>query len=99
MVPGDEAPVEQGESEFNVVGIVAVAFLEGADHGAGAQTEIPHGLITAADGLAKLVLHFVVGAKIEQVDVGAREEFLAAEAAYGHQRQPGGDRPTAFEPP
>ena len=99
VVAGDEAAVKQGEGEFDVVGVVAIAFLEGADHGAGAQAEIPHGLITAADGLAKLVLHLFVGAKIKQIDVGAREEFLAAEAAYGHQCQPGGMRPAALETP
>ncbi len=99
VIPGDEAAVKQREGEFDVVGVVAIAFLEGADHGAGPQTEIPHGLITAPDGLAKLVLQLFVGAKIEQVDVGTGEEFLAAEAAYGHQGQPRGNRPTAFEPP
>ena len=99
MIPGDKAPVKQGQGEFDVVGVVAIAFLEGADHGAGPQTEIPHGLITATDGLAKLVLHFLIGAKIEQVDIGTGEEFLASEAAYGHECQPGWDRPAAFEPP
>ena len=99
VVAGDEAAVEQGESEFDVIGIVAVAFLEAADHGAGAQAEVPHGLIAATDGLAKLVFHLFVGTKVEQVDVGVRKEFLAAEAADGHQCQPGWERTAALEPP
>ena len=99
MVTGDEAAVEQGKCEFNVVGIVTVAFFEGADHGADAQAEIPHGLVTAANGLAHRILQFVVGAKVEKVDVGAREEFLAAKAADGHQCEPGGQPGAAFELP
>ena len=99
VVAGDEAAVEQGEGELDVVGVVAIAFFEGADHGAGAQAEIPHGLVTATDGLAKLVLHLFVGAKVEKVDVGAGEEFLAAKAADGHQCQPGGYGRAALELP
>ncbi len=99
MVAGDETAVEQGEGEFKVSWVVAVAFLEGADHRAGPQAEIPHGLIAAADGLAEIVLHLFVGAKVEEVDVGGREEFLAAEAPDGHQCKPGGQRRTALEPP
>ena len=99
MVTGDEAPVEQGKGEFDVIGVVAVAFFEGADHGAGAQAEIPHGLVTPADSLAQLVLHFFVGAKVEKVDVGAGEEFLAAKAADRHQCEPGGQRRAALELP
>lgn len=99
VIPGDEPPVQQGEGEFDVVRVVTIAFLEGANHGAGPQSEIPHGLIATTDVLAKPVLHFVIGAKIKQIDVGTGEEFLTSEAAYAHQRQPGWDRPAAFEAP
>src|SRR6202012_1809922 len=85
--------------EFDVVRVVAIAFLEGANHWAGPQSQIPHGLVTTTDVLAKLVFYFVIGAKIEEIDVGTGEELLTSEAAYAHQRQPGGDRPAAFETP
>ena len=99
VVAGDEAAVEQGESEFDVIGIVAIAFLEAADHGAGAQAKVPHGLIAATDGLAILVFDSLVGTKVKEVDIGVREEFLAAEAADGHHCQPGWERTAALEPP
>ena len=83
VVAGDKAAVEQGEGEFDIIRIVAIAFLEGTDHGAGPQAEIPHGLIAATNALAKLIFHPLVGAKVEHIHVGAGEEFLAPEATYG----------------
>ena len=99
MVAGNEAAVEKGKGELNVVRVVAVAFFEGADHGAGAKAEIPHSLVTTADGLAQHVLHFFVCAQVEKVDVGGREEFFAAKAADRHQRDPGRQDRAALELP
>ena len=41
---GEEAAVEGGQGEFEVVGIEAAGFLDGAGAGAGAQADVPHAL-------------------------------------------------------
>ena len=99
MVPGNEAAVKQRKGELDIFRVVTIALLEGADHRAGPQTKIPHSLITTPDVLAKFILQPFVGTKVEQVDVGAREKFLAAKTADGHQSQPRGNGPAALESP
>ncbi len=83
---GEEAAVEGGEGEFEVVGVEAAGFLDGARGGAGAEADVPHALDDCADRFAALLLGLVVGVGEEDVDVGIREEIFAAVAAEGEQR-------------
>ena len=84
-VAGQEAAVERGQGEFEVVGIEAAGFLDGARTGAGAQADVPHALDDGADGLLGLRLGLVVGKGEEDVDVGVGEEILAPVAAQSQQ--------------
>ncbi len=86
---GEEAAVERGEGEFEIVGIEAADFLDGAGGGAGAQADVPHALDDGAHGFAGLLFGFVVGEGEEDVDVGVGEEIFAAVAAEGEQRDIG----------
>ena len=82
---GQEAAVEGGEREFQVVGVEAAGFLHGAGAGAGPQADVPHALDDGPDGLAGLLLGLLVGEGEQHVDVGVGEEILAAIAAQGQQ--------------
>ena len=82
---GEEAAVESGEREFEVVGIEAAGFLDGAGAGAGAQADVPHALNDGANGFAGLLFGFLVGEGKQHVDVGIREEIFASVAAQGQQ--------------
>ena len=82
---GEEAAVERGQREFEVVGVEAAGFLDGAGAGAGAQADVPHPLDDGADGVLGLRLGLVVGKGEEHVDVGVGEEILAPVAAQGQQ--------------
>jgi len=84
-VSGEEAAVEGGEGEFEVVGVEAGGFFEGAGGGAGAEADVPHALDDRADGLFGLLFGFVVGEGEEDVDVGVGEEVFAAIAAEGEE--------------
>ena len=55
---GEEAAVESGEGEFEIVGVEAAGFLDGARAGAGAQADVPHALDDGADGFAWTVPRF-----------------------------------------
>ena len=82
---GEEAAVEGGEGEFEIVGVEAAGFLESARAGAGAQADIPHALDDGADGVFGLLFGFFVGKGEEDVDVGVGEEVFAAVASEGEQ--------------
>ena len=82
---GEEAAVEGGQGELEIVGIEAAGFLEGAGTGAGAQADVPHALDNGAHRLSRLLLGFLVGEGEKHVDVGVREQILAAVAAQGDQ--------------
>ena len=82
---GQEAAVERGQGEFQVVGVETAGFLEGAGAGAGAQADVPHALDDGAYRFAGQLLGFLVGEGEEHVDVGVGEEILAAVAAQGQQ--------------
>ena len=84
-LPGEEAAVEGGQGEFEVAGIEAAGFLEGAGTGTGAQTDIPHSLDDGAGRIPVLRLGLVVGKGEEHVNVGEREEIFAAVAAQSQQ--------------
>ncbi len=83
---GEEAAVESGQGEFEVVGIEAAGFFDGARTGAGAQADVPHALDDGADSFFGLLLGLLVGEGKEHVDVGVGEEVLASVAAQGEQR-------------
>jgi hypothetical protein len=55
---GQEAAVERGQREFEVVGVEAAGFLDGAGTGAGAQADVPHALDDGADGVFRLASVF-----------------------------------------
>ena len=82
---GEEAAIERGQGEFEIVGIEAAGFLDGAGTGAGAQADVPHALDDGADGFAGLLFGLFVGEGEEHVDVGVGEEIFAAVAAQGQQ--------------
>ena len=82
---GEEAAIESGEGEFEVVGVEAAGFLDGAGVGAGAQADVPHALDDGANCFAGLLFGFVVGEGEEDVDVGVREEIFASVTAQGKQ--------------
>ncbi len=82
-VPGEEAMVESGEGELEVVGIEAGTFLDGAGGGAGAEADVPHGLDDGADRGAEEFFSVVVGEGEENIDVGEGEEVFAAVSAEG----------------
>ena len=82
---GEEAAIEGGEGEFEIVGIEAAGFFDGAGAGAGAQADVPHALNDGANGFAGLLFGFFVGEGEEDVDVGVGEEIFAAVAAEGEQ--------------
>ena len=85
-MPGKEAAVESGQSEFEVDGIEAPGFLEGAVAGAGAEAYLPHSLNDSADDVLAVRFCFFIGEDEEHIDVGVGEEVLAAIAAQGEQR-------------
>ena len=82
---GEEAAVECGQGEFEIAGIEAARFLQGAGTGAGAQAYLPHSLNDRADLVLGVRLGFVVGKDEEHVDVGVGEEILAAVSAQGQE--------------
>ena len=82
---GEETAIESGEREFEIVGVEAAGFLDGAGTGAGAKTDVPHALNDGANGFAGLLLGFLVGEGEEDVDVGVGEEIFAAVAAEGEE--------------
>ncbi len=93
-LPGQEAAVERGQRELQVVRVEAACFLHRARAGAGPQADVPHPLDYRPHGLPGLLLGLVVGEGKEHVDVGVGEEILAAIAPHGQQgnvlrRQPG----------
>ena len=83
---GEEAAVEGGEGELEVVGIEAAGFFDGAGTGAGAKADVPHALDDGADCVLGLLLGLFVGEGEEDVDVGVGEEIFAAVAAQGEER-------------
>src|ERR1700722_17508115 len=83
---GEEAAIESGEGEFEIIGVEAAGFFDGAGVGAGAKADVPHALDDGANGVAGLLFGFFVGEGEEDVDVGIREEIFAAVAAEGQQR-------------
>jgi hypothetical protein len=82
-IAGEKAMVEGGKREFEIVGVEAATFLDGAGGGAGAEADIPHGLDDGADGGAGGFFSVVVGECEEDVDVGKGEEVFASVAAEG----------------
>ena len=82
---GEKAAVEGGEREFEVIGIEAAGFLDGARAGTGAQADVPHALDDGADRLPGLLFGLVVGEGKQHIDVGKGEEILAPVAAEGEQ--------------
>jgi len=83
---GEEAAIESGEGEFEIIGIEAAGFLDGAGGGAGTQADVPHALDDGANGFAGLLLGFFIGESEQDVDVGVREEIFAAVTTQGQQR-------------
>ena len=82
---GEEAAIESGEGEFEIVGIETAGFLDGARAGAGAEADVPHALDDGANGFAGLLLGFLVGEGEKDVDVGVGEEIFSAIAAEGEE--------------
>ena len=82
---GQEAAVERGQGKFQVVGVEAPGFLDGARTGAGAQTDIPHALDNGAHGFAGLFFGLLIGEGEEHVDVGKGEKVFAPVTAQGQQ--------------
>ena len=82
---GEEAAIESGEGELEVVGIEAAGFFDGAGTGAGAEADVPHALDDGANGFAGLLFGFFVGEGEEHIDVGVGEEIFAAVSAEGQQ--------------
>ena len=82
---GQEAAVERGQGEFEVVGIEAAGFFDGARTGAGAQTDVPHALDDGAYGFPGLLFGLFVGKGEQHVDVGVGEQILASVAAQSQQ--------------
>ena len=83
---GEEAAVERGQGEFEVVGIEAAGFFDRARTGTGAQADIPHALNDRSYGFPGLLLGLLVGEGEEHVDVGVGEEIFASVAAESQQR-------------
>jgi hypothetical protein len=84
-VAGEEAVVEGGQGEFEVVGIEAGTLFEDAGGGAGAETDVPHGLNDRLDNGAGGFFGFFVGEGEEDIDVGEGEEVFASVAAESEQ--------------
>ena len=82
---GEVAAIEEGDGEFEIVGVDALGFFQGAGDGAGAEADVPHGLSTSADLIAPGGLDFLVGAEEEDIDVGAGKELAATETAGGDE--------------
>ena len=82
---GEEAAVEGGEGEFEIVGVEAGCFFEGAGTGAGAEADIPHALNDCSYRFVGLLFGLFVGEGEEDVDVGVGEEIFAAVAAESEQ--------------
>ena len=82
---GQEAAIEGGEREFQVVGVEAAGFLYGAGVRAGPQADVPHALDDRPDGLSGLLFGFLIGEGEKHVNVGVGEEILAAIASQGQQ--------------
>ena len=82
---GEEAAVERGQGELEVVGVKAPGFLEGAGGGAGAQADIPHGLDDGAGRIPGRRFGLFVGIDEKDVNVGEGEEILAAVSAQSQQ--------------
>src|ERR1700756_4466686 len=85
-VAHNESAIEKGDGEFEIIGIYPVALLQRARGGACAQTHIPHGLRGATDDFMMVAFDALVRAKVEDVNVGIREELFASEAASGDKR-------------
>ncbi len=83
---GEEAAVESGEGEFEVVWIEAADLFDGARGGAGAEAYVPHALDDGLDGIFGVSLGLFIGKGKEDVDVGVGEEILAAVTAQGEKR-------------
>ena len=82
---GEEAAIERGEGELEIVGVEAAGFLDGAGDRAGAKADVPHALDDGAHGFARLLLGLFVGEDEEHVDVGVGEEIFAAVATEGEE--------------
>ena len=82
---GQEAAVEGGEGEFEVVGVEFTRFLDGAGTGAGAEADIPHALDNEADGFRRLRFHLFVGKGEQDIDIRIGEQVFAAVTAQGKE--------------
>ena len=83
---GEEAAVERGQREFQVIGIEAAGFLHGARSGAGAKPDVPHALDDGANSFPGLLFSLFVRESEQDVDVGVGKEILAPVSAQGEQR-------------
>ena len=83
---GEEAAIECGQGEFEIVGIELAGFFDRPRTRTGTQADVPHTLDNGSYGFLGLFLGFLVGEGEEHVDVGVREEIFASVAAQGQQR-------------
>src|SRR5579871_2159298 len=86
-IAGKVAAIEKRNRELSIVGVVAVAFGQGAGSRAQLEPQIPQLLREAAHWIFKALFGVAVAEEKEKIDVGIGEEPATAEAPGSNQRE------------
>ena len=84
------AAIEQGDGEFEVIGVEAFALGEIAGGRAEFEAQVPNFLRESADGGFQFFASAIAGVQKQNINVGIREQPSAAEAAQRDEGEIGG---------